>query len=101
MSSDDTDDSDGDLSNYKTEIYTVEIVRHIPSGIAISEEWRNEKGKNHRPPQDGPAVISRSKRNGQFFEQTYVVDGKWVEPEMAGITRPPPQEGKPKELAPG
>jgi hypothetical protein len=74
--------------NVVTEIYTVEIERHGPSGIAIFEQWKNEKGETHRPPQDGPAVIRRLARNGRLIEQTYVINGQWVDPDVAGVTRP-------------
>jgi hypothetical protein len=81
MSGDNDDD-------YKTEIYTVEIFRHVPSGIAAREEWKNEKGQFHRPPQDGPAVIGRLISNGRLVEQTYIVNGEHMDPEIAGVTHP-------------
>lgn len=92
--------SDQDDKDYKTEIYTVEIFRHVPSGIAVHEEWKNERGIDHRPPQDGPAVIRRLASNGRLIEQTYVVDGKHVEPEIAGVTRPTPAVQQPNKPEP-
>jgi hypothetical protein len=87
--------------NVVTEFYTVEIHRHVPSGVAAYEIWKNEKGQTHRPPQDGPAVVGRLVRNGQLIEQTYVINGEHVDPNVAGVTRPDePQRKEAKRLEP-
>jgi len=97
------DEGQGDdyEKNVVRESYTVEIHRHVPSGIATYELWKNEKGETHRPPQDGPAVIGRLAQNGRLIEQTYVINGEWVDPDVAGVTRPhDPQRKDARRLEP-
>jgi len=81
------------VEDLREEIYTVEITRYVPSGVAMEEVWRNNGRKVHRPIQDGPAIIRREIDTGEsiggdeYIVNNQVVDPKDVERQLA--SRPP------------
>jgi len=60
------------------EIYTVEIRRHVESGVAYLEVWKNQQGEVHRPLCDGPAYIVRNIETGSIdpVESSYSLHNK-------------------------
>jgi hypothetical protein len=101
--------SDGeiDLTNvkdYKSETYTVEICRLATTGVAVTETWKNTKGKLHRPLRDGPALFYRDPNTGaiEADRSKYCLNGEWVDPKTGKPMLPsrPHRKQKTRPLKP-
>jgi len=82
---------------YQSEIYTVEVLRHVETGIAESEVWKNDKGEIHRPLRDGPAMVCRLKPSGMVADySSYWLNNHIVDPSTGVVIPPthPPRRGK-------
>ncbi len=60
--------------NMRDEIYEVTITREVASGVAVSESWRNQAGRRHRP--DGPAEIKRDPITGVITNEAWFQNGQ-------------------------
>ena len=76
------------LDGYESEVYTVTVTRNIDSGVAVLEEWRNEKGQYHRPLRDGPALLVRAPTTGAVRELVYWLNNTKVDPETGNTICP-------------
>lgn len=62
----------------KKEVYTVKILRHVESGVAVMEQWLNKEGFADRA--DGPAFIDRNECTGRAITKQWFKNGQSIDP---------------------